>query len=231
MVNARSESEREHRVVLWGATGHAKVLRESLRQRGMEVTALFDNDPNVQPPWPGACLCGGEEGFREWLQRGGDACWCLVAIGGHRGADRRRLQHFMQGHGLTPLTWVDPRASVATDAQLGPGSQVLMGASVGVEVRLGSAVIVNTNASVDHECELADGVHIAPGATLCGVVRVGRDTMIGAGAIVLPRKTIGTGSIVGAGAVVTRDLPDGVIAYGSPARVIRRISFSWEQRS
>lgn len=223
MSSERPEVEAERRVVLWGATGHAKSLRESLEHGGFVVAALFDNNPDVIPPWPGACLWHGEAGFRTWLHEVHDAVWCLAAIGGHRGRDRRRQQTLMVQAGLKPLTWVDPRANVAEDALLSVGSQVLMGACVGAEVRMGEAVVLNTGASVGHECELADGVHIAPGAVLCGLVRVGTDTMIGAGAVILPRKTIGRGSIVGAGSVVTRDIPDGVVAYGNPARVVRRL--------
>jgi sugar O-acyltransferase (sialic acid O-acetyltransferase NeuD family) len=212
------------RVVLWGATGHSKSLRESLARSGYLVTALFDNNTDLAPPWSGVRLYHGLEGFRRWLSDHRDADQFLVAIGGSRGADRRQIQATMASHGLKPLTWVDCRSCVAADALLRPGSQVLMGACVGAEARLGRSVIVNTRASVDHECELEDGVHIAPGAVLCGVVRICRDAMIGAGAIVLPRRTIGEGSIVGAGSIVTRDIPDRVVAFGQPARVVRRLN-------
>ena len=46
---------------------------------------------------------------------------------------------------------------------------------------------------------------------------------LGGGAIVCPGVTIGEDTVVGAGAVVTRDLPAGVVAVGSPARVLREI--------
>jgi acetyltransferase-like isoleucine patch superfamily enzyme len=52
-------------------------------------------------------------------------------------------------------------------------------------------------------------------------VTVGDDTLIGIGAIVLPRIRIGRHVIVGAGAVVTRDVPDGKVVYGNPARIQR----------
>ena len=41
---------------------------------------------------------------------------------------------------------------------------------------------------------------------------------LGGGAIVCPGVTIGENTVVGAGAVVTRDLPAGVVAVGSPAQ-------------
>ena len=46
---------------------------------------------------------------------------------------------------------------------------------------------------------------------------------IGAGCVILP-VTIGRNSIIGAGSVVTKDIPDNVLAYGNPARVVRRLS-------
>jgi maltose O-acetyltransferase len=46
---------------------------------------------------------------------------------------------------------------------------------------------------------------------------------LGGGAIVCPGVAIGDDTVVGAGAVVTRDLPGGVVAVGSPASVLREI--------
>ncbi|MFM5311335.1 DapH/DapD/GlmU-related protein [Aeromonas caviae] len=54
-------------------------------------------------------------------------------------------------------------------------------------------------------------------------VTIGDYSQIGAGAIVLPGVRIGTGVIVAAGAVVTKDIEDGVIVAGVPAKVIRDI--------
>lgn len=45
---------------------------------------------------------------------------------------------------------------------------------------------------------------------------------LGARVIVLKGVTIGSGAVIGAGSVVTRDVPGGALAAGSPARVIRR---------
>jgi acetyltransferase-like isoleucine patch superfamily enzyme len=81
---------------------------------------------------------------------------------------------------------------------------------------------VNTRASIDHEGVLGDGVEIAPGATLCGHVHAGANAWVCAGATILPRIRIGADARVGAGAVVTRDVPDGVIVVGVPARLLTK---------
>jgi acetyltransferase-like isoleucine patch superfamily enzyme len=53
-------------------------------------------------------------------------------------------------------------------------------------------------------------------------IRVGDDVWLGTGAKVLDGVTLGSRVVVGANAVVTGDLPDGAIAAGVPARVLRR---------
>lgn len=54
-------------------------------------------------------------------------------------------------------------------------------------------------------------------------IEIEDDVWIGAGSILLPGVTIGTGSVIGAGSVVTRSIPAGCIAVGSPCKVIRHL--------
>jgi maltose O-acetyltransferase len=56
-----------------------------------------------------------------------------------------------------------------------------------------------------------------------GPITVGNNVWLGGGVIVLADVTIGDDTVVGAGSVVTRPLPAGVVAVGSPARVIRQL--------
>ncbi len=82
---------------------------------------------------------------------------------------------------------------------------------------------VNTAAVVDHQCQLGDFAHVSANVVLGGGVSVGEGSLVGIGACVLPGVVIGAWSQVGAGAVVTRDVPDGVVAYGVPARVMGQV--------
>lgn len=208
-------------LVLWGASGHAKVLAEFAAGLGYRVVAVFDN-ADVPPPLPGVPLYRGTDGFARWKEsQDAGLIAGLVAIGGSKGEERLAIQEFLSAHGVTPVMAVHPTAFVAGDTHLAPGCQVLAQAAVCAGSRLGRATIVNTAASVDHECEIGDGVHIAPGARLAGCVRVGDFSLVAVGAIVLPRVVIGTRCVVGAGAVVTRNVPDNAVVHGSPARVIR----------
>ncbi len=52
-------------------------------------------------------------------------------------------------------------------------------------------------------------------------ITIGDGAWLGAGVTVLPGVTIGAGTVVAAASVVTHDIPDDVLAAGTPARVIR----------
>lgn len=209
-------------VIIWGASGHAKVLWEAVQGQGCNLIATFDNAVATLPPFADVPLFLGKQGFATWQAGSSMSGVCaLVAVGGDRGRDRLELQHFMAAQGVPPLTVVHSSAFVARTASLGAGSQVLAQSAVCADAQLGAACIVNTSASVDHECVLEQGVHIAPGAHLAGCVEVGEFTLIAVGAVVLPRIRIGRNCVIGAGAVVTRNVPDNSVVYGNPARVVR----------
>jgi acetyltransferase EpsM len=136
---------------------------------------------------------------------------------------RLRLSEIAREKGFQLATVIHPKAFVAATASVGCGTVILAGVIVTPATRIGENVIVNTSASVDHECVIEDGVHIGPGAHLGGRVFVGRAAWIGIGATVIDRASIGAEAVIGAGAVVVSDIPDGVLAYGIPARVIKRV--------
>ncbi len=64
-------------------------------------------------------------------------------------------------------------------------------------------------------------------------VRIGRNCWIGMNAMVLKGVTIGDGSVIAAGSLVLHDIPAGVLAAGSPARVVKSLeedtTVSWSR--
>lgn len=55
-------------------------------------------------------------------------------------------------------------------------------------------------------------------------MHIGNNVWIGAGSTIVPGVTIGDDVVIGAGSVVTRDIPSGVVAVGTPCRVMREVS-------
>lgn len=206
-------------LLLWGATGQAKVLHELIRGTDMSLAVLVDSRP-INSPIPGVQVLMGEAGLDVWLARRGgpDGLLFSVAVGGGGGRDRLMLMEKLLNRGLAPETLIHRTAFVAFGASIGQGSQILAQSAICANAKLGKGVIINTTASVDHDCELGDGVHLAPGARLAGEILVGDCAFIGTGAVVLPGLKIGSDAVVGAGAVVTKDVEPGSTVVGNPAK-------------
>jgi UDP-N-acetylbacillosamine N-acetyltransferase len=216
-----ADSARE-KLVIWGATGPALVVAEILRLRHeFEIVGYLDNlSPQRKgTEFGGATVLGGEEEL-DSLRAAGVR---HVVFAFQNNEARLRLGELVKAKGFQLATAIHPTASVASDAVLGAGTVVRAHSAIGPETRIGENCIIGYGAMISHSCVIEDGVHISSGVNLAGAVRVGRAAWIGIGATVIDPCRVGHRCLVGAGAVVTRDLPDGVVAYGVPARVVRRV--------
>jgi sugar O-acyltransferase (sialic acid O-acetyltransferase NeuD family) len=210
------------KIIFWGATGQAKVLRECISYYDMNLVALFDNNSQLISPFDDVPLLPGEK-FETWLlhQPSPASISFLVAIGGDRGRDRLKLHDYLKSFGFRSFNAIHPTSFVAKNVKMGEGSQILAHSTICVDTVLGRSCIINTAASIDHECHIGDGVHIGPGANIAGSVEIDSFAMVGIGATILPRITIGKDAIIGAGAVVTKDVSEFSVVVGNPAKIIR----------
>ena len=206
-------------VVGLGAGGHAKVVIEILQLGGQyELIGLLDPKPNLRGESVlGVPILGGDEQLAMLKARGVEHFFVGLGSASDLGP-RRHLYEFASGQGMKPVTAIHPSAIISPSAVLGIGATVIAAAVINANARLGDNVIVNTGAIVEHDCVIGNHVHIATGAKLSGGVIVGDGTHIGVGAVVRQCIRIGMGALIGAGAVVVKDVPDGQMVMGNPAR-------------
>lgn len=81
--------------------------------------------------------------------------------------------------------------------------------------------------------ELGDDVQIASHCSLYSVstidnkkgkIIIKKNARIGTHSTVMPKVTIGENSIIGAFSFVNKDVPDNVLAYGVPAKIVKRLT-------
>lgn len=200
-------AEERDGIVVIGAGGHAKVLISTLAARGFSIEAVLDDDDTKRD-----MDAQGSRVSRIEMERGGSG---IIGIGDN--AQRREKARALN---FEWRTVVHPSAYVHPSARLGRGTVVFAGAVVQPDAVIGDHVIVNTGATIDHDCVIGDYAHLAPGVRLAGSVHVGEGAFLGIGSAVIPGVRIGCWSTLGAGAVATRDLADGVVAVGVPARAL-----------
>jgi len=208
-------------IIIWGAGGHARVVADIIRRVGELTVAGFIDD--VHPERAGECFEGAQIlGARDALgpAHANGVSRLIVAFG--NGDARADAARFAIESGFVLASAVHPSAVIAASATIGAGTVIAANVVVNPATTIGENVILNTSCSVDHDCSVGSFAHVAPGARLAGYVRVGDGSWVGIGAVVTDGRSIGARSIIGAGAVVVSDIPDGVVAYGVPARVMRR---------
>lgn len=189
---------------LFGASGHAKVIKDIIDAQGDTVGCLYDDAPHC------------EDIHGKPVYKTTDVCVegpLIISIGSNR---IRKL--LSEKYLLRYERAIHPKAIISPTANIDAGTVVMQGAIIQSDAQIGKHCIINTGASIDHECVIEDYVHISPHATLCGNVHVGEGSWIGAGATVIQGIKIGKWCVIGAGSVVINDIPDNTTAVGNPCK-------------
>jgi maltose O-acetyltransferase len=162
-------------------------------------------------------------------------------------AEHARAQALLERYNATTHVEREERERLLRELLGGVGDgvivQPLFRCDYGTRIAIGDATFVN------YDCVLLDAAPITIGA-YCQIgprvqlltathpidpeprrtgweyaapIAIGDNVWLGGGVIVCPGVTIGRDTVIGAGAVVTRDVPRGVVAVGTPARVAREI--------
>ena len=209
----------EGSAIIYGASGHGKVVADILQACGTRIEGFVDDDPQKSGEMFGLKILGDARYLIERAGRGPVA----VALGIGDNFDRCLIAERCVAAHVRLLTAVHPSATVAASAKIGPGVVIMAHAVVNPDAVIQRGAIINTGAIVEHDCNVGSFAHLSPKVAIGGNVQIGELSWLGIGVAVIPQVKVGTGSIVGAGATVVTDVDDWVVAVGTPARVLRKL--------
>ena len=204
-------------VVIVGAGAGGRFTKEIFDVLGRPVRGYIDDFKEKDSRILGVPVLGSQALLDDTeLLRQNDVIICLGDI-----ALRRQLRRVIRERGgrlanaIHPMSWISPSATIGDGVVINAMAMVHPGAQIG------SLVLIEGHSNVGVDNVIEDNVLMATGIMLNGSVVVRRDTFIGSGVVVIPNATIGARCYIGAGAVVTEDIPEGKLAVGVPARVIK----------
>jgi sugar O-acyltransferase (sialic acid O-acetyltransferase NeuD family) len=196
---------------LYGASGHAKVIIDILKSKGISVTGIFDDNLLIKKLLEFSVIGKYDPGIVKNDK-------IIVSIGDNK-IRSSVTEKISSDYGVA----IHKTACVSEYSSINEGTVVMHNVVVQSSVVIGKHVIINTSAIVEHDCVVEDFVHISPNATLCGNVKIGKGTHVGAGATIIPGIKVGKWSIIGAGSVIIEDVPDNVVIVGNPGKIINNL--------
>lgn len=154
------------------------------------------------------------------LDRFAGAHVVLTTAGTHDLRSRHRIATRLSLPADAYESIVHPAAVLANGTELGAGCIVLASAVTTSSIHVGRHVVVMPAAVFSHDDVIEDFVTVGAGVHIGGGVTIREGAYVGLGALVREHITIGRWSIVAMGAVVLKDVPDGEIHAGVPAKCI-----------
>lgn len=202
---------KNNKIRIYGAGGHADVVKDIFIENGFDITDVYDDNYSVN--LKNSTGPGVRNNEVEFPHKGSKV---VIALGVNK--------HRCEISKLLKTTFgnaIHKSSIIAKNIVIGEGTVIIAGAIVNVNTKIGKHVILNTASSIGHDCIVGDFVHISPNVALCGHVEIGEGTHVGAGSVVIQEVKIGKWCVIGAGSVIINDIPDYSIVVGNPGKIIK----------
>lgn len=199
------------KVVIIGASGHAKVIADIIAACGDELIGYVDDKDSkcfscqviLGKIADVSSLASGKISF-------------IIGIG----ANKTRQRIACDYPTLSWYTACHPSAVISPNAKIGVGTVVMPNVVINTGTNIGCHCIVNTASTIDHDNVIGDFVHLSPGCHLSGSVHIGACSWLGTGCLVSNNVEICAGCTFGVGTVVVKSIATVGTYVGVPARSI-----------
>jgi len=215
--------EIREKIIIIGSGEHANVVLYNLKsQNKYEALGYFDSDINkVGGIFHGLKVleCYESQDLTSLMEKYNTNKF-IIGFGDMR--YRKFIYERFTASGWDAVTIIHPSAVVSPEAKVGRGVLIECGCLITPNPIIGDNVVINPGSQINHDNIIENHVFIASGVILSGSVRIKENTLLDDGVVVTVNRTVGKNSIIGAGSIVTKDIPDNSVAYGVPAKIVKK---------
>lgn len=116
---------------------------------------------------------------------------------------------------------IHPSVIIGDNVELGDGVVAMAGVVFNPKSVIGDFTFFATGCQIEHDCTISDFASVSAGTVLGGFVNLGKFSALTLNVTVMDRLNIGQNTVVGSASLVTKSLPDNVLAYGNPIKIVR----------
>jgi len=131
------------------------------------------------------------------------------------------LNYFKNIDSKSFLNLISKSSNISSATKFGQGIIINNMVCIAGHSTIGDFVFINRGVTIGHHTIIGDFTTINPGTNIAGNVIVGKNCQIGMGVNIFDGVTIGDNVTIGAGSLVTKNIPNNVVAYGNPCKIIR----------
>lgn len=210
------------KIVVIGASDQSRCTIDVIEQeKKYEIYGLLDKKLEKDTTYEGYKVLGYLENIQNLVEEHG-VYGGIVAIGDN--FTRYKVVNTILD--LYPdfkfINAIHPSVIMGKNVKIGSGCLIMPGVILNNNANVGNHCILLTRSSLDHDTTVGDFSSFSPGVTTGGRVNVGNCSVIGIGANILHCKSIGNHCVIGGGALINKDIEDNSIAYGVPARIVKK---------
>lgn len=206
--------------IIIGAGKYGEVYLSYLRESGVNVVGFLDDDPKVADSQFGGLPVLGPISILSTLKEkyGITSVYCPL------GNNKLRVKFLRQATSLgydTPC-YIHPSVIISPNVEIGKGVYILLGTQVMPYTKIEDFVMISMNVSIAHHNILRTGTFLSTGCNFGASIVAEENSYCGIGSTVMTGlHRLGKDCLIGAGAVVIKDVPDGAVMAGVPAKIIK----------
>lgn len=209
-------------LVIIGAGGFGREvawLIEDINEKSNEWNLLGFIDENRESHGKilnGYKVLGGFEFFEDKQE-----IFYVCAVGNSK-IKKKLVEEKCSRYNIIPATLIHPSVIISKKHNIiGEGCIICAGSIITVNTKINNHVTINLDCTIGHDVVIEEFTTIYPSVNVSGNCNISQCVELGTGSQIIQGKNIGSNTIVGAGSVVVRDIDEGRVAVGIPARVIK----------
>jgi sugar O-acyltransferase (sialic acid O-acetyltransferase NeuD family) len=210
------------RIIIFGASYHTKYTIDIIEQQCLyQIVGIIDNNLEAGQNYNGYKILGNDDSL-EGIVNELNVRKGIIAIGDNfiRSKVAERVIKLPINFEFVSAT--HPSVIIGKNVEIGLGTVIMAGVIINNDSVIGKHCFLATKSSLDHDSTIGNFVSLSPGVTTGGNVSIGTCTVIGIGANILHNIKIGDHTVIGAGSLVSKNFGNEIVAYGVPAKEIRK---------